>query len=73
MKIKIGHGAYTGANKLAIVGSKAAAVRELRNRGFFRDHARNIVNKVCAGTGYACDYVTNTFELVEVSLFSEVM
>lgn len=46
--IKIGHGAYTGANALKYVTSKAAAVRELRARGFKRDVAREAVNRVSA-------------------------
>lgn len=44
--IKIGHGAYSGANALAFVVGKAAAVRELRERGFTRDAARALVKEV---------------------------
>lgn len=47
IKIKIGNGAYQGANALKIVRSKAAAVRELRNRGVRRDDARSTVNAAC--------------------------
>ena len=46
--IKIGHGAYTGSNALKFVVGKAAAVRELRERGFKRDVAREAVNRVCS-------------------------
>lgn len=52
--IKIGHGAYSGDNALKFVIGKAAAVRELRARGFTRNKARDVVNKVCAKPdGYA--------------------
>jgi hypothetical protein len=46
--IKIGHGAYPrgGSNALAFVVGKAAAVRELRSRGFKRDDARALINQV---------------------------
>ena len=73
MKIKIGHSAYTGANALVIVKSKAAAVRELRNRGFLRNRARDIINKVCSiQYGYACEYVCERFDsnLTEINLVS---
>jgi hypothetical protein len=56
--IRIGHAAYSGANALAYVVGKAAAVRELRERGMTRDAARDLVNQVTSkpngyGTGEA--------------------
>lgn len=63
--VKIGHGAYSGANALKIVVGKAAAVRELRERGFKRDDARSIVNRVSARpNGYEIAEVK--YNLVEV-------
>lgn len=63
--IKIGHGAYNGANALKYVVSKAAAVRELRARGFKRDVAREAVNRVCATpNGYTT--VQQNYELTEL-------
>lgn len=73
LKIKIGHGAYTGSNALTVVNSKAAAVRELRNRGFLRNRARDIINKVCSiQYGYACEYVSERFssDQTEVSILT---
>ena len=46
-QICIGHPGYAGANAVAICHSKAAAIRELRNRGVKRDPARDAVNDVC--------------------------
>lgn len=63
--IKIGHGAYNGANALKFCLSKAAAVRELRNRGFTRDKAREIVKDVSSRpNGYKCAEVDHS--VVEV-------
>lgn len=63
--IKIGHGAYSGANALAFVVGKSAAVRELRERGFTRDAARTLVNKVSGQpNGYATGEANN--QVVEV-------
>lgn len=64
--IKIGHGAYSGANALKFVVGKAAAVRELRERGMTRDDARDLVNRVASkpngyGTGAA------NYQVVEVT------
>ncbi|MEI6873242.1 MAG: hypothetical protein WCL08_13260 [Verrucomicrobiota bacterium] len=42
--ITIGHPAYEGANAYRRCFSKAQAVRVLRNRGFKRDDAREIIN-----------------------------
>jgi hypothetical protein len=44
--IKIGHGAYSGANALKFVTSKSAAVNELRARGFTRNAAREVIKDV---------------------------
>ena len=70
-KIRIGHSAYTGANRLAIVNSKAAAVRELRERGFTRDRARDVINRIHANyiitrNGYRTVEVPGTFDVVEI-------
>ena len=70
-KIRIGHSAYTGANRLAIVNSKAAAVRELRERGLTRDAARAIINRIHAHyeitrNGYDTVRVPGTFDVVEI-------
>lgn len=46
MEIKIGHGAYSGANALAIVDRKSDAVSILINRGVKRDVARAAVTYV---------------------------
>lgn len=63
--IKIGHGAYNGANALKFVVGKAAAVRELRDRGFTRDRARDIINDVSSRpAGYKCAEVEHS--VVEV-------
>lgn len=63
--IKIGHGAYSGANALKFVTSKAAAVRELRNRGLLRDQAREVVNSVC-GRPNGYQIAEAGFDLIEV-------
>ena len=64
--IKIGHGAYSGANALAYVVGKAAAVRELRERGMKRDDARDLVKRVTSiPNGYACGEANH--QVVEVT------
>ncbi len=63
--IKIGHGAYSGANALKFVVGRAAAVRELRNRGMLRDAARAAVNDVCSrANGY--QIAAAGFDLIEL-------
>lgn len=63
--IKIGHGAYNGFNALKFCVGKAAAIRELRNRGFTRDRAREIVNDISSRpNGYMTAEVDHN--LVEV-------
>lgn len=54
-KIRIGHPAYTGANRAKYVSSKAAALRELRARGVLRDDARDVIRLVCSKP---CGYQT---------------
>lgn len=49
--IRVGHGAYTGNNKLRMCFSKAQAVRVLRARGVKRDDARKAVNIALAKGG----------------------
>jgi len=71
VKIRFGHPAYSGANRYAVVKSKAAAVRELRERGLTRDSARRIVNQLEAhykrtGNGYDTFTMPGTFDVVEV-------
>lgn len=59
--IKIGHGAYSGDNALKFVVGKAAAVRELRNRGYTRNAARAAVNVACSKpNGYTCVVESHT-------------
>jgi hypothetical protein len=70
-KVRIGHSSYSGANRLAVVSSKAAAVRELRERGFTRDLARSIINELHedykrTGNGYTTEEIPGTFDLVEI-------
>jgi hypothetical protein len=47
--IRIGHSAYTGANRLAIVSGKSQAIHELRCRGVKRDDARKAVKEAIRG------------------------
>lgn len=66
--VQIGHGAYQGDNRYALCGSKTAAIEELRDRGFTRDHARALVNDVCSRPhGYAIGSVTQCSDIVEVT------
>jgi hypothetical protein len=63
--IKIGHGAYSGANALKFAASKAAAVRELRARGLTRDNARAVINRI-AGRANGYEIAEGKRGLVEV-------
>ncbi len=64
--IKIGHGAYCGANALRFCFSKAQAVRVLRNRGMTRDKARELIKDITERfSGYRT--ITIGGEIVEVS------
>lgn len=63
--IKIGHGAYSGANALVWVIGKAAAVRELRNRGVKRNDAREAIKRVSSrASGY--EIIKVEHELIEI-------
>lgn len=64
-QIRIGHPAYSGANRVFHALSKAAAVRELCERGLTRDRARNVVNEVCKRVaGYAT--VEANYQCIEI-------
>jgi hypothetical protein len=64
-QIRLGHPAYSGANRVFHAPSKAAAVRELRNRGLTRDRARDAINLVCKRVaGYAT--VEADFQIIEI-------
>lgn len=66
--IRIGHPAYTGANAVKVVVGKAAAVRELRNRGVLRDVARARINEVCKRiAGYAMVGDSENYNVIEVT------
>ncbi|AJG18829.1 hypothetical protein [Cupriavidus basilensis] len=65
-RIKIGNGAYAGVNSFALAYSKAAAVRELRDRGLKRDDARKAVNEAAQGQ-YLC-VRGQGFDVIEVQL-----
>jgi len=66
--IQIGHGAYRGANALKFCRSKAAAVRELRERGVKRDVARSLVNDVCKRLGgYATTRAEEYGDVIEIN------
>ncbi len=70
-KIRIGHPAYSGANRATLALSKAAAVRELRARGAKRDEARAAVNDVCTRLGgHKC--ITVDHNLIEVLHWSGI-
>lgn len=71
-KIRIGHPAYSGANRGTLAMSKAAAVRELRARGAKRDVARDAVNDVCTRiSGHTC--ITVDHSLIEVLHWSGIV
>jgi hypothetical protein len=69
--IKIGNAACTGINRLVICNSKAAAVRELRERGLTRDKARKIVNLIWSQERLYISIPTNPkfkyFDCIEVA------
>ena len=48
--IKVGHGAYSGANALRFCFSRAQAVRVLQARGLRRDKAREVVKDITSGS-----------------------
>lgn len=61
MLYRIGHGAYSGANRLVVAKTKAAAIRELRNRGVKRDAARKAINDLASHQmkfGYSGDCIS---------------
>ena len=67
---RIGHPAYTGANRSQWVGSKSAAVAALRERGVKRDDARAAVNRVfdekagsCGATVYGGLFGSDVIEI----------
>lgn len=71
-KIRVGHPAYSGANRGTLTMSKAAAVRELRARGAKRDVARAAVNDVCTRVaGHTC--ITVDHSLIEVLHWSGIV
>jgi hypothetical protein len=67
MKIRIGHGVYSGANKLFVCSNKHRAVLELIDRGVNKPVARKKVEEACA---YPYPHTTmttkNYFEVIEI-------
>lgn len=66
--VQIGQFAYHGENRGKICRSKAAAVRELRERGVKRDVARHLVNDVCKRlSGYATTRASEYGDVIEIN------
>jgi hypothetical protein len=69
--IRVGHPAYSGPNRAKWCKGKAAAVRELRLRGFKRDDARDLVDRVAAkDAGWVVGTATRYSCPVEISNYT---
>lgn len=69
--IRIGHPSYQGANRLFYAFSKKQAVEELRDRGFTRNRARELVKQVCETYhGYTTASVSSVSDIVEIANYT---
>jgi hypothetical protein len=70
MQIRIGHGAYSGANRPAWTDSKAKAIDILRDRGVKRDDARKAIKRALAGSHVTVSGGMFGSDCIEVAGFS---
>jgi hypothetical protein len=63
MKIRIGHGAYCGANRIAYHQDKYEAIKDLQSRGLPFYEAQSAIKP-----GYRTVRVPNSFDVIEIDI-----